>query len=231
MFQWLRLRHLTFAKTLQRLRNSSGPLSIGSTFGGPPAAANTPFQFDDEPLGGTRPLDNVQRRAPGMFVDHRGDLDRLAVHGRIELKVDRPHHIRGVGPDRRDRRHPHPPARRDHLHLQPLVAPHPMHLLLVDLTALVVTQRRPRTPEPMTRVFGDIAAQPGPHVSVRIGRGLGQGQASMGFLAADIDRQLDGFMQFVRQFQARRASSAAAQEFSEQSQRSPDGPAYCARVG
>ena len=96
----------------------------------------------------------MQQRAPGVFVDHRRDLDRLGVDGRVELEVDRPHHVRRVGIHRRDRGHPSPLARTVHPHLQALLAPQPMDLLLVDLTSLVVAQRRPGAPEPMTRMPG-----------------------------------------------------------------------------
>jgi hypothetical protein len=49
-----------------------------STFGGPPAAAN-PLEFFDEPLSGDGAFHQVQHRQPGVFADHRRDLDRLAV--------------------------------------------------------------------------------------------------------------------------------------------------------
>ncbi|MGJ6122490.1 hypothetical protein QN239_07935 [Mycolicibacterium sp. Y3] len=41
--------------------------------------------------------------------------------------------------------------------LKALFAPQPVNLLLVDLTAFVVAQCRPGTPEPMARVFGAYA--------------------------------------------------------------------------
>ncbi len=114
----------------------------------------------------------MQQRFTGVFVDHRGNLDRLAVGGGVELEVDRPHHVRGIGLNRRDRRHPGPLARRDHLHLQSLFAPQAMDLLLVDLAALVVAQRGPGAPEPMARVFRGVGTQPGPHIGIGISRSL-----------------------------------------------------------
>ena len=63
---------------------------------------------------------------------------------------------------------------------RPFLAPQPVDLLLVDLTALVVAQRRPGPPEPMARMFGGVGAQPGPHLGIRIGRGLRHRQASVG---------------------------------------------------
>jgi len=65
-------------------------------------------------------------------------------------------------------------------HLQPFLAPQPVDLLFVDLTALVVAQRRPGAPEPMARVFGGIRAQPGPHLGIRISRGLPDRQTAVG---------------------------------------------------
>ena len=60
--------------------------------------------------------------------------------------------------DRRDRGHPGPLTRAVHPHLQALLTPQPVDLLLVDLTALVVAQRRPGAPEPMARVFGGVGS-------------------------------------------------------------------------
>ena len=116
----------------------------------------------------------------GVFVDHRRDLDRLAVDGGVELEIDRPHHIRGVGRNRRDRGHPSPLAWTVHPHLQPFLAPEPVDLLLVDLTVLVVAQRRPGPPEPVAGVFGGVGTQPGPHFGIGIGRGLRLRQSSVG---------------------------------------------------
>ena len=70
------------------------------------------------------------------------------------------------------------------LHLQPFLAPQPVNLLLVDLTALVVAQRRPGPPEPMARVLGGIRAQPGPRLGIRISPGLPDRQGSVGGTAS-----------------------------------------------
>ena len=51
---------------------------------------------------------------------------------------------------------------------------------LVTFTSLVAAQRGPAAPEPMTRMFGGISAQPGPQFGVGIGRGLRLGQAAVG---------------------------------------------------
>ena len=72
---------LTFAKLLQRLGNQFRTVVHPQHLRWPASRREHAFQFDDEPFGGDRPLDNVQQRAPGMFVDHGRDLDRLAVHG------------------------------------------------------------------------------------------------------------------------------------------------------
>jgi hypothetical protein len=60
-----------------------------STFGGPPAAGEHRFELGDKPLGGDPTLDQMKQRPSGVFVDHRGDLDRLAVDRGVELEIDR----------------------------------------------------------------------------------------------------------------------------------------------
>ena len=159
---------------------NSGPLSIRSTFGGPPAAANTASSSATSRSAVIERSTRCSSEHAGVLVDHRRDLDRLAVDGGVELEIDRPHHVRGIGVDRRDRGHPGPFPRTMHPHLQALLAPQAVDLLLVHLTALVVAQRRPGTPEPMARMFGRVGAQPGPHLGVGIGRGLRQWQAPVG---------------------------------------------------
>ena len=113
-------------------------------------------QLGNECLTGDRALDQVQQRFAGVFVDHRGDLDGLAIDGGVELEIDRPHHARRVSEERQHRRDSRPLARGHDLDLQALFTPEPVDLLLVDLTALVVAQRRPGTPEPVTGVFGGV---------------------------------------------------------------------------
>jgi hypothetical protein len=54
-----------------------------------------------QPLCGDRPLYDIQEGLPGVFVDHRRDLDRLTIDGRIELRVLSPQHFRGIGFDLR----------------------------------------------------------------------------------------------------------------------------------
>lgn len=73
-------------------------------------------------------------------------------------KSNCPHHARRVSGDRWHRRDAGPLARGHDLDLQALLTPQPVDSLLVDLTALVVAQRSPGTPEPMTGVFGGVGA-------------------------------------------------------------------------
>jgi hypothetical protein len=80
----------------------------------------------------------MQQRFTGVFVDHRRDLDRFAVCGGIELEIDRPYHLRGVGNHLRHRGCPGPFARAVDPPLQPLCAPQPVHPVHVDLSVLVV---------------------------------------------------------------------------------------------
>lgn len=122
----------------------------------------------------------MQQRFTGVLVDHRCNLDGLAVDGGVELEVDRPHHLRGVGDHLRRRGRPGPFTRAVDTPLQPLLAPQPMDLLHVDLLAFVVTQRRPGPPEPMTRMLGGVGTQPGPQIGIRIGRGGRQWQPPVG---------------------------------------------------
>src|ERR1700682_474661 len=162
---------LAIAEPLQRLRNQLRAVVHPQHPRWAARRSEHVLELGDEALGGDRALHQMQQRNPGVLVDHRGDLDRLAVDGGVELEVDRPHHVRRVGGDRWDRGHPGPFAWAVHPHLQALLTPEPVDLLLVDLTALVVAQRRPRTPEPMARVFRGVRTQPGPQIRVRVGRG------------------------------------------------------------
>jgi hypothetical protein len=70
---------LAVAELLQRWGMLSGLLTIRGTRRGPPASANTVFEFVDAPLGGDRAVNDGQDRAPGVVVDHRRDRDRLPV--------------------------------------------------------------------------------------------------------------------------------------------------------
>src|SRR3954447_8225331 len=84
---------------------NSGPLSIRSTFGRPPAAAKA---FSSSV---TNRLAVVERSTTcsgeqRVFVDHRRDLDGRTVDGGVELEIDRPHHLRRIDLGRRDRAHP-----------------------------------------------------------------------------------------------------------------------------
>lgn len=115
-----------------------------------------------------------------VFVDHRGDLDGLAVDSGVELEVDGPHHLRRISLDRRYRGDPGPLAWTADADLQTLFAPQAVDLLLVDLTVLVVAQPRPGTPESVAGVFGGVGAQPGPQFGIRIGRCLRGRQATVG---------------------------------------------------
>ena len=113
-------------------------------------------------------LYNWRRAYGGMDTDAAKELKELREqNGRLkrllaeaELEIDRPQHVRSIRLDLRDRRDTGPLTRTADPHLQPLLAPQPVDLLLVDLTALVIAQRRPSTPEPMARVFGGVRPQP-----------------------------------------------------------------------
>jgi len=86
-----------------------------------------------------------------VLVEHRCDLDDLAVDGGVELEIDRPHRLGRIGSHlRRARRLACAFAWAVHSSLQALLFPQAVHLFLVHVPVLVVTQRRPGTPEPMT---------------------------------------------------------------------------------
>src|SRR5690606_18699888 len=103
-------------------------------------------EFGDQVFAGDRALHDVQQRFAGVFVDHRGDLDGLAVDSGVELEVDGPHHLRRISLDRRCRGDPGPLTWTADADLQALFAPQAVDLLLVDLTVFVVAQRRPGAP-------------------------------------------------------------------------------------
>jgi hypothetical protein len=84
------------AEPLQRLGNQLRQLSIRSTVGGSAGGSEHRVELGDEAVEADRALDQVQRRHPGVFVDHRGDLDRPAVNAGVEPEIDRPHHLRGA---------------------------------------------------------------------------------------------------------------------------------------
>ena len=121
-----------FAEPLQRLRNQLRTVVHPQHLRRPAGRGEHLLELGDEPLGGDRSLHQMQQRFTGVFVDHRRDLDGLAVGGGIELEVDRPHHLRGVGDHLRRRGRPGPFTRAMDPALQPLLAPQPVHLLHVD---------------------------------------------------------------------------------------------------
>lgn len=111
---------------------NSGPLSIRSTC---VPQRERLVELVGKPLCGDRPLHNVQQGLPGVFIDHRRDLDRLTIDGRIELKVRRPHHFRGIGFDLRSLADAGAFAGMVDPNLQTLLLPEPVHLLLVHRQA------------------------------------------------------------------------------------------------
>lgn len=101
---------------------NSGPLSIRNTNGGPPHNANTlssssvnrPAVIDRSTMFG--------QRLAGVLVDHRRDLDRLAVDGGVELEVYCPQHVRCISFDLRTRTDASTFTRMLDPHLQPNLA-------------------------------------------------------------------------------------------------------------
>jgi hypothetical protein len=122
----------------------------------------------------------MQQRLARVLVSHRRDLDGLTVDRGVELKVQRPHHLRRIRGHLRCGGRAGTFARAADRHLQPLLAPQPVHLLLVHRTALVVAQRRPGASQPVAPVVGGVGAQPGPQISVRAGRRLRDRGAPVG---------------------------------------------------
>src|ERR1700741_2598630 len=126
-----------------------GPLSIRSTFGGPPATVNAVSSSL------TRRSAVIDRST--MFISDTRvcssiiEAILMASPSVVESNWKSIAHTTfgAFGLHRRDRGHPGPLPRARHLHLEALFAPQPLNLLLVDLTAFVVAQRRPCTPEPM----------------------------------------------------------------------------------
>ena len=106
-----------------------------------------------------------------VFVDDGHNLDRSSVGGGVELEVDGPDLIRGVGLRPVGRcasagAFTSSPVR----HAQPFLAPEPLDLLVVDVPALgvgIVISR----PEPPPRVVLGVAAKPDPQRRVRTGCG------------------------------------------------------------
>ena len=45
------------------------------------------MQFLDQAVGGNRALHDVQQRFAGMLVEHRRDLDRVAVDGGVDIPM------------------------------------------------------------------------------------------------------------------------------------------------
>jgi hypothetical protein len=85
---------------------------------------------------------------------------------------------------------------------------------LVDLTVLVVAQRRPGAPEPMAGMFNRVCAQPGPHLGIGIVRGLGSRKPAIGGagppngLARQPLRQLQGDLEHVHGAAAYRSGAS-----------------------
>ena len=58
---------------------------------------NNELECSNEVVAGDRPGRNVEQRFASVFIDHRLDLELSAISGRVELEIDRPHHVRSVG--------------------------------------------------------------------------------------------------------------------------------------
>jgi hypothetical protein len=88
-----------------------------------------PVQFGGEHFAGDGALDQPAEKFTGVLVNHRQDLDRPTVGGRVELEVDGPHHVRaGRGRHRRHRGGPDPLAATLHDHAEAFLAPQPLDL-------------------------------------------------------------------------------------------------------
>lgn len=111
-----------------------------------------------------------------MFVDHRRDLHRLAVDGRVELEVQCPHHIRSIRVDDRNRGQAGTFAAWSTPDLQPFFLPQAVDLLLVHLDALVVAQPCPRPTKPVPRMLAGISAQLCAQIGIRVAWCLRQRQ-------------------------------------------------------
>jgi len=120
-------------------------------------------EFVDKGVGGDGALDQAAEAFPGVLVDDGHDLDGAAVSGGIELKVDRPHHVRCLG-----LRHMRcggtaeaftaAPLR----HSKALLAPQPLDLFVVHNPALaagVVIGPAKSPPRMVPRVLPEPSAQ------------------------------------------------------------------------
>ena len=111
----------------------SGPLSILKSSGAPPLAAQ-PLQRRDDRVGVDAARHQHHQRLARELIDDVHQLQRPPVGGLVELKIERPHVIRPLGPQplRRDRRLPQPPALTLALRAPAaLLAPQPLHPLAV----------------------------------------------------------------------------------------------------
>src|SRR5215217_3688660 len=151
------------AQSVIAVQASSGPLSQRST-------AGEPVELGDQPVAGDGPFDQTAQAFAGVLVDDGDDLDRPPVGGGVELEIHRPHPVRRVR--RRGVRcgrgtHPLPPAAL--WDPEPLVAPQPLHLLVVDVPALaagVVVS----PPVPPSGVASGVVPQPLPQAGIWVGR-------------------------------------------------------------
>jgi hypothetical protein len=156
---------------------NSGPLSIRSTFGGTRPVLAAPYRrtLDHRRAARRRTEEGIRRRR-----SRRSRLMPRRCCGRSIFQFDCT--IDGKTITIASMIDEQTPARLRGLRIltwRPS-SRQTMNLLLVDLTAFVVAQRRPRTPEPMARLFGGIRAQPCPHIGIGIGGGLRHWEAAAG---------------------------------------------------
>jgi hypothetical protein len=91
--------------------------------------------------------------------DHTQHLDRSSVGGRVELKVDGPDHVRGIGLRRVGGARPQALASTPLRNAQVFLAPQPLDLLVVHAPALAASVVIRRS-EPAPRMVFRVLAQP-----------------------------------------------------------------------
>jgi hypothetical protein len=147
-----------------------GPVVAAQYLRCPPQSANAFSRAVTRSSAGMD-LSTMMSTGCRVFVDHRRDLDLPTISGGVELEVDRPQHLRGIGLGNRGGRSAGSFTDFADFHPQSFLAPETLNLLLVDHPA-GGTQVRPRPPEPFALVgFGPVS-QPLPQIGVRIVRGV-----------------------------------------------------------
>src|ERR1700741_142174 len=145
-----------------------GPLSIRSTFGGPPATVNavsssltrrsavidrsTMFISDSRVCSSI--IEAILMALPSVVESNWKSIAHTTFGASASIGgIEAP---------------PAPLAWRADLDLHALFVPQPVHLLLIDLLVFVITQRRPRAAKPVAGMLGGVGTQPRSHLGVRI---------------------------------------------------------------